>query len=144
MSNEWHAGSYEPLEKALKEMHALGKQQSVSGVPLGTLWWHLAQRYLMSERKAIWKVGSRTVDSMVRQRRCICEYRFRNPEQARKHIEHVHKPKPELTAVYPQGYRTLLHDQPERCEECEKLAVTWLAQWFQEHDISPHLPKGKA
>lgn len=143
MSSTWHAGSFEPLEQALKEMKSLGKQQAVSGIPLGTLWWHLAQRYLMSERKAVWKVGSRTVDSMVRQRKCICEFRFHNPTQARAHIEHVHKPKPELTVVYPQNYQLLLRDQPGRCELCERLAIHWTAEWFKKRGITPHLPKPK-
>ena len=143
MSSEWHHGSFQPLEDALKEMKSLGKQQAVSGVPLSTLWWHLAQRYLMSERKAIWKVGSRTVDSMVRQRRCICEFKFYNPEQARHHIELVHKPKPELTVVYPTGYKMLLRDQPGRCEICERLAVQWIVEWFKKNGITPRLPKEK-
>jgi len=137
MTSEWYSGSYEPLETALKGMHALGKQQSVEGIPLGTLWWYLAQRYLMSKRKAVWKVGSRTVDSMIRQRYCICGFRFYSTHQARAHIEKVHKPKPELVVVLPREY---LKIDAKRREYVEGLAVHWIADWFKKAGITPRLP----
>jgi hypothetical protein len=143
MSPTWNHGSYESLEQALKEMYSLGKQQSVCEIPLQTLYWHLRQRYLDSERKAVWKVGERTVDSMVRRKSCICGYSFRNPEQARKHIELVHKPKPGLTQIYSKQYQRLLHDHPGRCDICEKLAIRWLCNYFLRHGITPRLPKEK-
>jgi len=138
MSATWHAGSYEQLETALKEMKSLGKQQAVSGIPLGTLWWYLTQRYLMSERKAVWKVGSRTVDSMIRQRYCICGFCFYSAHQARAHIEKVHKPKPELVVVLPREY---LKIDAKRREYVEGLAVHWIAAWFHMHFITPRLPR---
>jgi adenylate kinase family enzyme len=143
MTSEWAHGSYQQLEDALKEMYALGKQQAVCGVPLQTLHWHLRQRYLDSERKAIWKVGEYPVEEMVRWKRCTCQFEFRSTTQARAHIEHVHKPKPELTQIYSKQYQQLLHDQPGRCELCEKLAIRWLVGWFLRHGITPRLPKEK-
>jgi len=144
MSSEWRHGSYQPLEDALKEMHSLGKQQAVCGVPLSTLYWHIRQRYLDSERKAIWKVGERAVESMIRRKACICGFKFFNTTQARVHIEHVHKPKPELTRVYSDQYRRLLGRDESRCEICERLAIRWIRNYFLRHGITPRLPRERA
>lgn len=142
MTSEWHRGSFQQLEDALKEMHSLGKQQAVCGIPLSTLHWHLRQRYLDSERKAIWKVGTRTVESIINKQHCVCGFKFHSTTQARAHIE-FHKPTPKLILVYPDQYRRLLSRDESRCEICERLAVRWICNWFLKHGITPHLPKGK-
>jgi hypothetical protein len=137
MTNEWHSGSYKELEVALKEMRA--GQPEYSGVPLRELWWHTAQRYLMGERKVVWKVGERDVESLVRRMRCICNYYFASTSKARKHIFKAHKPQPHITMRYTAEYQRKLRDMPLRCELCEALAVRWLEGWFQDHNITPRL-----
>jgi len=143
MSKVWETGTYAPLELALKRMYALGKQQAVEGIPLGTLWWHLAQRYLMSETKVVYRVGGRDVESMVHKPRCTCGLRFYSVDQARVHIMARHSPQPMRIVLYPGDYAKLLdpqHGSPKRCERCEGLGVNWLAGEFDRVGVEPFLP----
>jgi hypothetical protein len=140
LPGEWYSGSYRPLETALKEMRTLGHER-YSGVRLAELWWHLSRRYLMAERKVIWKVGARDVEEIAGKRRCICGHPFWNRAKARKHIEKAHGPKAELVMIYPTEYQRVLQDTPLRAELCELLAVRWLVKWFSERAFSLRLPR---
>ncbi|MFA5053007.1 MAG: hypothetical protein WC565_03045 [Parcubacteria group bacterium] len=141
MPSEWHSGSYAQLEQALKEMRSRAKQEAIAGVPLGTLWWHIVQRYLMSEQKVVWMVGKRDVESIVCQRRCICGYKFSTRTKARRHVEKVHKPRPVKTTICPAEYMQIGVD---RRLLCESLGVGWIKDWFEKQGISPRLPVEKA
>lgn len=135
--------NYEPIYLALKRMHSLGRQQAVEGIPLGTLWWHLSQRYLMAEQKFIWRVGGRDVEAIIRRPRCICGFRLYNPEQARGHVEKAHKPQAVRVTLYTKEYRLVLNPQtgsPERCQRCERLGVRWISDELYRVGVEPFLP----
>jgi hypothetical protein len=141
MTSQWHSGSYQQLEDALKDMRARGKQEFSQGMPLSTLWWYLSQEYLMSERKVVWKVGDRKVEKMVTRPKCICGIPFTDTAQARRHIEKIHRPIASLTIRYPAKYQNINAD---RRMMCEGLAISWLVGWFRQHGIKPRLPREKA
>jgi hypothetical protein len=141
MRYEWHSGSYAELERALKEMRSQGKQKAIEGVPLLTLWWHVSRRYLMSERKTVEKLGKRNVETMIYWPRCICGHPFSNSQVAREHIRTIHGVSHSLERIYPSDYQRALKESRGRCEECERLGVQWLAEWFKSRGIKPRLPK---
>lgn len=145
MSRVWQEGSYADLERALKEMHGAidviwCSHNLFSGLPI--VWWHLTQRYLMSHKKAIWKVGPVNVETLIRRKKCVCGWEFTgNRAKSREHVEQAHKPKPTLVDIYTKEYSKLLREQRDRCDTLENLGVQYLVQWFKSKGITPQLPK---